>query len=766
MRSRVRLNRGLIHTGSSTLFQHSFSGFRINLQFATFNLQLGDATTTTDGNLIITVLILLICPQHSPAEPHWEILNPRPVAGDVVSVDFPGEDTGYLITDCGRMMRTTDGGESWSVMGLPYVSSGPWAVDFRTPESGWVLGGMDIEEPWRQVIYHTSDGGANWETWYLGNQFEPSFINSLQFLDADHGWAGGGAAIQAVTRPVVFRYLGGDGWVRAVLPEGDGVCLYDVFFSSRNHGWAVGQNGYIARSINGGETWERVDGGTELDLYSAYFIDPFTGWVAGGNFRTALVLRTTDGGENWQSPDESPAANRICAVRALDEERAVAISLGDQVPARIIYTADGQQWETVFEEGHLALFSLTPDGPLRVGGSQGFISASADGRNWQQLSSSLISGNASDIQFLNNLEGWCGGEGGIVLTTADGGSNWRGLETGLVSTLFAVCFRDRNTGWVAGQNSRELFTGDAGRSWQEVDIAAGDVSCITFSGDTGYAVHGRSVAVSLDGGETWRSRQIVADDQDGIVAISVPEPAVAYAASPTDSLRRTLDAGETWEALATPFIGCLGVSFPDTDYGWVVGVSPGEWHRVFYTEDGGRIWRSSLPVDFIALGIEFIDREHGWIRGLDGELLFSDDGGRNWRDMELRVARSLQGLAAAAPDRVWICGDGGLIARWGDEWEAAPYSDSQIPRAITLLSAFPNPTNGLVSLTLTVHRPGYYELGLFDMEGRFIRLMPQSYTSPGRYNVSLSLEGMPAGVYLAGFGKEGLNNVSKIVLVK
>ncbi len=709
---------------------------------------------------------LLFLSSVCPADQHWEILNPLPVAGDIVSIDFVNDETGYLITDAGRLMRTTDGGESWSIMELPYASNGPWAVDFLTAENGWVLGGMDIEEPWRQMIYHTSDACDNWDLWLLGNQFEPSFFNSVQAGEADLGWAAGGTTIEAVSRPVVYRYLGEDEWISSILPEGDGVALHKVHFVDRNHGWAAGQDGYLARSDDGGRNWERLDSGTELDLYSVYFTDPFVGWAAGGDFRTGLVLRTTNGGENWQCLDDHNAANRISAIRALAETQAVALSYGGQIPARIIYTSDAQHWDTVFEDNNLTLLSLTKEGMLRVGGSSGFLAASADGQEWERLSSTFITGNAYDIQFLNEDDGWCVGDDGTVLTTEDGGSGWRRLENDIRSALYAVHFRDRSTGWATGQGSIELFTDNGGESWREVNIAPGDVSHIVFSGDTGYAVHGRSVAVSRNGGESWLSTQVIPDGEDGVIAISAPEPDIAYVASPTDSLRRTLDAGESWQAVEAPFTGCLGVTFPNTNYGWVVGVSPGDWHRVYYTEDGGEMWRSGRLIDFLATGIRFIDEEHGWIWGLAGELLYSDDGGRNWDSMGLRVSRNLHGLSATAPDRLWVCGEGGLLARWGDEWQSAPSVRGRMPHRFAITPAWPNPTNGLVRLTITIDRPGAYDLKLLDITGRLLNSLPQSYPSPGRHEISLPLDGLPNGTYLLWIGDEAFNRPVRIVLLK
>ncbi len=53
--------------------------------------------------------------------------------------------------------------------------------------------------------------------------------------------------------------------------------LHAVQFVGEKEGWAVGDDGVILHSIDGGETWERQATGLRASLRSVHFLNPFTG---------------------------------------------------------------------------------------------------------------------------------------------------------------------------------------------------------------------------------------------------------------------------------------------------------------------------------------------------------------------------------------------------------------------------------------------------------------------------------------------------------
>jgi photosystem II stability/assembly factor-like uncharacterized protein len=74
--------------------------------------------------------------------------------------------------------------------------------------------------------------------------------------------------------------------------------LYSVSFTNALHGTAVGMQGTILQTTNGGTTWQQQWSGTTANLRDVCFTDPLTGTIVGDG---GLILRTTNGGANWDS---------------------------------------------------------------------------------------------------------------------------------------------------------------------------------------------------------------------------------------------------------------------------------------------------------------------------------------------------------------------------------------------------------------------------------------------------------------------------------
>src|SRR6516165_12643946 len=81
--------------------------------------------------------------------------------------------------------------------------------------------------------------------------------------------------------------------------------LHAVQFWDNREGWAVGDEGVIWHTIDGGKHWERQPSGVRASLRGLHFLNPFTGWVVGREElpqggSVGVVLATRDGGLKWQ----------------------------------------------------------------------------------------------------------------------------------------------------------------------------------------------------------------------------------------------------------------------------------------------------------------------------------------------------------------------------------------------------------------------------------------------------------------------------------
>jgi photosystem II stability/assembly factor-like uncharacterized protein len=195
----------------------------------------------------------------------------------------------WTVAESGEALKTTDGGNTWSVM-TTGVTSAMWGVTHVGPDSVWVTGNSG-------VIRFSSNGGISFtgqSSATGGYLFGSSFINSKQ------GWI-------AADSGLVYRTTNaGVNWTRYTTPVTSR--YYDVCFVDSLYGWAVGRSGVIARSTNSGISWVRQTSNTTERLYGVDFIDRNNGWVVGWG---GVVLHTTNGGTNWQTVNLGTAIEKM-----------------------------------------------------------------------------------------------------------------------------------------------------------------------------------------------------------------------------------------------------------------------------------------------------------------------------------------------------------------------------------------------------------------------------------------------------------------------
>ena len=73
-----------------------------------------------------------------------------------------------------------------------------------------------------------------------------------------------------------------------------------VSFADALHGWAVGMNGVILATTDGGVTWTVQNWGAAAWLYDVAFPDASRGWAVGSD---GTIIATSDGGATWTAQD-------------------------------------------------------------------------------------------------------------------------------------------------------------------------------------------------------------------------------------------------------------------------------------------------------------------------------------------------------------------------------------------------------------------------------------------------------------------------------
>lgn len=232
--------------------------------------------------------------------------------------------TGWVgtFTPSRKLLHTKDG-TIWSVVpNLP--ANAPVIVCGISVVSNRVVYASGTNRPTdRPRMMKTLDGGETWTAWDMSSH--ASILIDTYFTDEAHGWVVGGKAnvpnptTRDEVKPVVLEtFDGGSTWVnRLAGQEADfpfGEWGWKIQFLDRNLGFISLENFHAAailKTTDGGVSWKRlkvVDQQGNANLEGIGFIDERTGWVGGwGGPEQPLPgfsSATTDGGNSWQDANQ------------------------------------------------------------------------------------------------------------------------------------------------------------------------------------------------------------------------------------------------------------------------------------------------------------------------------------------------------------------------------------------------------------------------------------------------------------------------------
>jgi photosystem II stability/assembly factor-like uncharacterized protein len=288
--------------------------------------------------------------------------------------------------------------------------------------------------------------------------------------------------------------------------------LNSIFFIDSNTGWAVGDEGIILTTTNGGSDWITQPGATTDNLYSVHFENSNVGWVVGENVR---IMKSTDGGSSWSAQFANPPFPvdlRSVQFQNLNEGWAVGHFMYSSTgyDSYIIKTTNGgTSWQNnwgFMDEKLFSVFFVNSNLGL-VAGSE--IARTTDGgSNWYSVFGSFMDEFYS-VFFIDANIGWIAGENalqskGLIYKSTNGGLNWSLLRSDSLKTYTSVFFADADHGWVAGLGGNILYTPDGGIDWSyQSSGTASNLSSIFFTNNlTGWVAGSNGTILKTNNGGT------------------------------------------------------------------------------------------------------------------------------------------------------------------------------------------------------------------------------------------------------------------------
>lgn len=229
--------------------------------------------------------------------------------------------------------------------------------------------------------------------------------------------------------------------------------LYGVHGVDSLHVWACGDSGMVARTKDGGETWEWLDIGKRATLVGIWFVDTLIGWVSGDS---GTIAKTIDGGDSWVFQTISDSCFEDLRKAQFVDSLRGWVGGSTLCESNLYRTQDGGlTWEEILDGGSFHLLDwgrgfclynpVCPDwgGP--------FLKYTSDsGNSWSEYPNLTPSGDTAWLRYIFFVDeewGWGAELFGVFFTT-NGGKLWIKQEETYEG--IGLWFLSRDRGWAVG----------------------------------------------------------------------------------------------------------------------------------------------------------------------------------------------------------------------------------------------------------------------------------------------------------------------------
>ncbi len=266
---------------------------------------------------ILSLLTFICIILNFPVNSQWEE-QVSPTTNPLYAVSVVNNSTAWICGRYGTVLRTTDGGANWSIVGSGYFQGyvnlfSVFALDDQTAFVAYHQGGIGDNTE----LFKTTDGGQNWSAVF---QQTGGWIMDIKMYTENTGFL--------YTSPLntYWRFFntsdGGSSWASlSQFPEQISVEFghYNSTFTSGSQIFFGSNSGYIYHSTDSGYNWSLIPT-VQTNSYSVWFNNSSDGIV--GEDNTLEV--TTDGGSNWSLLTSLNGLDSISAITGVGTDWWVA----------------------------------------------------------------------------------------------------------------------------------------------------------------------------------------------------------------------------------------------------------------------------------------------------------------------------------------------------------------------------------------------------------------------------------------------------------
>lgn len=539
----------------------------------------------------------------------WEVQHQNPDEA-LWSIFFLGENLGWSV-GWSKIYHTNNGGDSWESQDFPSVMGDLTDVFFINPDTGWIVGTY-------QIVLKTTDGGNTW-TKIQNYLTAHKCFWSVSFPDELHGCAAGDWMLDDKG----FIMVTNDGGLSWTETTPDWATNYqNVFFLDSLTGWACGWDGNLVKTTDGGYTWiNKSISGSHNDIL---FFDYQQGLLL-SDYETRI---TTDGGETWGGPFQMDATSSQRNMMSWEFNKVVSVGYGGSINRSV---DGGRNWSRLHRGLNSGIKQIAFFNPLSGFVVQSFPYQSLKRTNdggYSWYSDTLapqgpfyemeVSGNSA---YLLNYTSQ-------IVKTINAGNTWEVLDVPPSSDRYwDIDIIDQNTLYICGKNGELIKTVNGGHDW--IDLSFYEDYNLTFmfwlDEDTGWIIDAlnKKILYTNDGGGSWEMSSLIEElftyQPESIYFLNAT---TGFASTWEAMLFKTTDGGVTWEPHH---------NFGGGNYSQIIFTTASEgWYRssanVYHTFDAGHTWVNQQTFPQALRDMFFLDEQYGWVGGLNGLIAVHEPG--------------------------------------------------------------------------------------------------------------------------------------------
>ncbi|MBK7865773.1 MAG: T9SS type A sorting domain-containing protein [Ignavibacteriales bacterium] len=717
------------------------------------------------------------CSKSTDGGSSWQTTTFPFTPGDNINgVSFATESIGYIGGDAGLILKTTDGGFSWTNKSTASYTGDINSIYFFDENIGYVVGGSVTNVN----IIKTTDGGTTWSV--VTTPIPSRTLYDILWVTQSEGIVVGSGSQYARTTD------GGATWTAGTMP-GLSTTLYRIRQADAQTFYAVGTAGRVFKSTDGGINFTLLTTPITAALYTCEFYDAQNGVALGSN---GVVIRTTNGGTNWT----------IAPVFSTEVIRA-SLKIGNTILAGGyesnlgISTDAGATWRNTGSTSR-DFYGIYAESPLKytVAGDRGELHQTTDGGVTWKKSAFMMGDFLYDVYTSGDKLYTCG-RLGAYFTSTDNGMSWTNRSVGSSTTRnYKMNFSDENTGYMVNNEGGILFTTNQGTNWStQTTLTTTTLYDIKMLSSTvGYAVgSGERIFKTTNGINFAHGTMVVPAGQ--MTGVAMVNENTGFICGENGAFYKTTDGFQT-VTLLTDTVALQGKVVHDIvifseDNVWAVGRGGLLIHRTggvtsydttnvgidylgaakisnfefVVAASDGRVYKVSdqtVPVELVSFTAQTVGNEVvlNWTTATETnnkgfEIQKRTDG--SWQEVAF-----ISGNGTVTSPVNYSFTDRMVTGKnYSNEVEVAPGVNS-----FALMQNYPNPFNPSTLINYSIPEAGQVSLRVYDITGMEVATLVNEIQSPGAYSINFDASTLTTGVYFYKLETGRYSMVKKLSLIK